>query len=122
MRRCRAIIIPPEICDTAQVATTKSKFEFPLLNCQSCGTELACVGCGTPLKDMDRKALRALAGHLLSVTRTADMVRGKEKVLRPCKWCKKKFGAVEMREHRPKCPKRPKTAPVGRAGKAKRAA
>jgi hypothetical protein len=31
---------------------------------------------------------------------------GRPRLLRPCKWCKQKFGAREMRVHVPACPKR----------------
>jgi hypothetical protein len=31
---------------------------------------------------------------------------GPPRVLRPCEWCGKEFGAREMRRHIPHCPKR----------------
>jgi len=35
---------------------------------------------------------------------------GPPKVLRPCPFCRKKFGTRELREHKPRCPKKPARA------------
>ena len=39
---------------------------------------------------------------------TQSPVMGRDKVETPCPYCGEKFGARELREHLPRCPKRPK--------------
>ncbi len=58
----------------------------------------------TPLSEYSDEEILAEAGR-----RRRAMVSGptNPKVLRPCPFCKKKFGAREMRTHKPVCPKKP---------------
>jgi hypothetical protein len=52
--------------------------------------------------------LWAEVGRRRVAVRPADSGHGKPKVLRPCPDCGIKFGAREMKAHRPRCPKRKK--------------
>ena len=44
---------------------------------------------------------------------------GRPKRFKICRHCAGKFGAREMREHLPRCPKRKKSSPAGRKPKMK---
>ena len=59
-----------------------------------------CPHCRRPLST---KFLRSAVGQMYNRLRTPT---GPPKVLRPCRFCSKKFGAREMREHLPRCPKK----------------
>jgi len=39
--------------------------------------------------------------------RPADLAIGQPKVMRPCPYCKEKFGARDLRAHKPRCSSRP---------------
>lgn len=56
---------------------------------------MICPHCHKPISRSDAaRALRSDKSH-------------RAKVLRPCKFCGRKFGAREMRKHVPECPKKP---------------
>ena len=50
--------------------------------------------------------LLAAAGAARARLRPPENRRGKAKILKPCPFCKKKFGVAEMRTHKPVCPKK----------------
>jgi hypothetical protein len=48
--------------------------------------------------------LRSAVGRMNNRLHTPT---GPRKVLRPCPFCNKKFGARDIRVHKPRCPKKP---------------
>jgi hypothetical protein len=66
----------------------------------------ACPHCRWPIPT---KFLQSAVGKINNRLRTPT---GPPKVLRPCPFCKKKFGSNDLRDHKPRCPKkrrRPRT-------------
>lgn len=55
------------------------------------------------LSEIPDKVIIAEAGR-----RRQKLARPKPKVMHDCKYCGKPFGAKEVRQHWPKCPKNPK--------------
>lgn len=94
--------ITPKICHTYKVP----KKDPTLACCPTCGTEVGCPKCKTPLSQMPRAFRRKLGASLLSATRPTTSRAGPPKVLKACKFCGEKLGVVEMRAHLPRCPKK----------------
>ncbi len=71
-----------------------------------------CPHCRAKLSD---EFVSSLCGRL-SYSRRKTPAAGQPKKLRPCQFCKLQFGAREMRDHLPLCPKKV-SKPVGRPKK-----
>jgi hypothetical protein len=52
--------------------------------------------------------LISAAGYVRSLSRAPDQIKGPPQVFRPCKYCRRKFNALDMRAHMPRCPKNPR--------------
>ena len=51
--------------------------------------------------------LLSAAGTIYARRRTVR--KGNPKILRPCPFCLRQFGMMELREHKPRCPKKTAT-------------
>lgn len=79
--------------DTTSASVYHRGVEKPELICPNCHTKI-------PVK-----AAKSFCGKLSVWQRKHD--KGPEKVMRPCPFCEKDFGARELRKHKPRCPRKP---------------